>query len=93
MLKPEADEDVVQECWFGDFSPWIRIVKWFNVQRGRRYCSSGVSPNVSATKLRSVSLKCREHHVLHRKCLSREMPHTHATEDTSSVNPSLELTS
>ena len=28
VLKPKADEDVVPECWFGDFSSWFRIVKW-----------------------------------------------------------------
>ena len=88
MLKPEVDEDVVQECWFGDFSPWQSGLNAARAQLFLWDFSQCVRHEVA-----ECFLKCREHHVLHRKCLSREMPHTHATEDTSSVNPSLELTS
>ena len=38
-------------------------------------------------------LKSPKHHVLQNRCFSREIPHTHATENTSSVDPSLKLTS
>ena len=36
-------------------SPWIYIVRWCTVRRGRRICSCGVSPSVLATKLRCAS--------------------------------------
>ena len=50
-----ADENVVRGCWFCKFSPWVHIFKSCKIRRGGKYCSCGVSPNVSATKLRSVS--------------------------------------
>jgi len=31
-----AGENVVRGCWFGDLSPWIYIVRWCKVRRGRQ---------------------------------------------------------
>ena len=38
-------------------------------------------------------LKWPKHHVLQKRCFSKELLHTHATENATSVDPSLKLTS
>ena len=44
VLKPEADEDVVQECWFGDFSPWFPIVNGLKCSAGAAFVPVGFLP-------------------------------------------------
>ena len=81
-------ENVVRGCWFGDLSPWIYIVRWCKVRRGRRLCSCGSLP-VCSSRSCGVPPEVSGASRSAEEVLFQGNATYSTTEDTSSVDPSL----